>query len=230
MGVGHEVAVLFSKEGGRLALAARNEQMLRTVSGQIEAGGNEALIIPTDVRDPQQCEQFIRRIITHYGRLDILVNNAGIGSFGPAEELSLQVVEDLLAVNYKGAVSCSLAAYRQMLQQGSGHIIHVASIAGKVGLPRESAYVGSKHALVGFAQSLKKEALPHGIRVDTICPGGIDTPFWEKVPMHQRPDVSRFLKPEAVAQVVLFLASAPADVVFEDIIFNPRAEYLERFT
>lgn len=228
-GLGREIALQFGRQGARLALTARTQKAVDEVARQVQELGAEAFALSTDVQEIQQCERFIQETVSRYGQLDVLVNNAGIGVYGLVEELRPEDFEEALAVNYKGAVYCTLAAYREMRKQGQGHIINLASIAGKIGLPGESAYVAAKHALVGFAQSLKKEALRHNIRVDTICPGGMKTPFWEKVPPQRRPDTSKFLDPAAVAQLVVFLASTPEDIVFEDIVLHPRDEYIKRF-
>ncbi|MFQ5795222.1 MAG: SDR family oxidoreductase [Candidatus Bipolaricaulia bacterium] len=226
-GVGRSTAQLLGANGAKLILAGRTAEKLEVVADEVRSQGGEALPVPTDIRSREQCEALIARTVEQYGRIDILVNNAGLGIYGPIETVKGEDLEVLFDTNLKGAIYCAQAAYERMKDQRSGHIINIASVAGKYGLPGESAYVSTKFALVGFAGSLKKEAIHHGVRVDTLCPGGIDTPFWDLVP--NPPDTANFLSPDDVAGMVLYVAGTPTHMVFEDIVVHPHEEYVKRF-
>lgn len=226
-GVGLAVAKQFAQGGSNVVLAARSSDGLNRAQEAIEGLGAEALAVPTDISDREQCFALMERTMDHFGRVDCLVNNAGIGLYKPVEDVVPEDLDKALAVNFRGAMYCAQAAYDRMREQGSGHIINVASIAGKTGLPGESAYNASKFAMVGFGQSLKKEAIHHGIRVDNVCPGGIDTPFWDKVP--NPPDTSNFLTADDVAGLVAYVASTSERMVFDDITVNPKNEFIDRF-
>ncbi|MFB6285756.1 MAG: SDR family oxidoreductase [Candidatus Bipolaricaulia bacterium] len=226
-GVGLEVARQFAQGGSDIVLAARTADDLQTAQAEIENVGVDGLSVPTDVSDREQCFALIEQTTERFGRIDVLVNNAGIGLYKPVEDVVPEDLDKALSVNFRGAMYCAQAAYHQMREQGSGHIINVASIAGKTGLPGESAYNASKFAMVGFGQSLKKEAIHHGVRVDNLCPGGIDTPFWDKVP--NQPDTSNFLTADDVAGLVVYVASTSERMVFDDITVNPKKEFIDRF-
>lgn len=225
-GVGRAVALRFAKLGLKQVIGARGVSDLEKVVQEIRDVGGEAVGVPTDVSDPADAKNLVTSAMDEYGNLDILINNAGVGIYGDIEKFYLTDLDTLLSINLKGTYYCSQAAFRIMKQQKSGHVINVASIAGKMGLPQESAYNASKFGMVGVGQSLKKEGMPYGIRVHNVCPGGIDTPFWDEVP--NPPDVSKFLTPDEVAGVVEYVATSSENVVFEDITIHPKQEYEER--
>lgn len=225
-GVGRYVARRFARQNIKQVIGARSESDLESTAKEIEDIGGEVIVLPTDVSDPGECKTLIQTAVEEFGKLDILVNNAGVGIYGEIDNFYLTDLETLLSINLKGTYYCSQAAFRIMKKQKSGHIINVASIAGKMGLPRESGYNASKFGMVGIGQSLKKEGIAHNIRVHNICPGGIDTPFWDDVP--NPPDRTKFLDADEVASVVDYVANSSANVVFEDITLHPRDEYIER--
>ncbi|HKJ68125.1 MAG TPA: SDR family oxidoreductase [bacterium] len=226
-GVGRAVGEIFAGEGVRVVLAARTESQLEAAAEALREAGGDVLAVPTDVSSRKDCERLMATAVEHFGPVDILVNNAGVGIYNPVDKMTDQELDPLLAINLKGTIYCSQAVYLRMKERGSGHIINVASIAGKMGLPRESGYNASKFGMVGFGQSLKKEAIRYGVRVHNICPGGINTPFWDGV--QDKPDLSQFLDPEHVAGLVHYVAASPERMVFQDIIVHPHNEYLEWF-
>lgn len=226
-GVGRSVGELFVQDGAQVVLAARTESKLKAAAESLRSRGGDVLAVPTDVSKRKHCEQLIAQAVDAFGKVDILVNNAGVGIYNPVDDLSDEELETLLSINLKGTIYCSQAVFPMMKERGSGHILNVASIAGKVGLPWESGYNASKFAMVGFGQSLKKEGIRYGVRVHNICPGGINTPFWDDVP--EKPDISEFLDPDHVAGLVHYVAVSPEVMVFDDIVVHPHHEYLERF-
>lgn len=226
-GVGKAVGEIFARKGVRVVLAARTESRLKAAAESLRKAGGEVLAVPTDVSSREACEHLMSEAAGHFGLVDILVNNAGVGIYNPVDQMTDQDLETLLSVNLKGTIYCSQAVFPKMKERGSGHIINVASIAGKMGLPRESGYNASKFGMVGFGQSLKKEAIRYGVRVHNICPGGINTPFWDSV--EDKPDISKFLDPEHVAGLVHYVAASPERMVFQDIIVHPHDEYVGWF-
>jgi len=129
--------------------------------------------------------------------------------------------------NVKGVILGSQAAYRQMKEQGSGHIVNISSIAGKLHLPNESVYNASKWAVNGFTGTLRMEAQPHGVKVSCICPGGIDTPFWDGMDFTPFPDhidpKRDFMNPEDVAQTVLHVVASPGPYAVPEVVMQPMA-------
>lgn len=174
-GIGAELARQLAAQGAWLALAARRAHELDVVAQACIASGGRAIVVPTDVTDPAQCDHLIERAIEAYGRIDVLVNNAGLGAhfrFGPHADV--EVYERLMRVNYLGAVRCTRAAL-PALQQSRGLIVAMSSLAGKTGVPGRTAYAASKHAMNGFFDSLRIELDGTGVDVTVVCPGFVRT-------------------------------------------------------
>ncbi len=152
--------------------------------------------------------------------MDILVNNAGIGLFGPLEEFSLDDWERVMAVNLRSVFLCSREAILRMKPAGRGHIINISSVVGLKGYVNQGAYTASKHGVVGLTKVLAAELQPLGIKVSAVCPGGVDTELVTRA----RPDLdrSRLLKPEDVADTVLYLLGLP-DRAAVDLIYLRRS-------
>jgi NAD(P)-dependent dehydrogenase (short-subunit alcohol dehydrogenase family) len=174
-GIGSALALLLAREGASVVLAARRADRLRGLEATLRAEGHEALAHRCDVTRRGEAEELIARALSVYGRLDILVNNAGRGNFASVEDTTDEMIRTMFEVNVYSLWYTTRPALRQMRSQGSGHIINVASIAGKIGFPYNSAYVAAKHACVGFTQALRLELLETGIHASVVCPAGVLT-------------------------------------------------------
>jgi len=202
-GVGAETVRQLAKRGAVPVLAARSGDKLRAVSASVEG---EHLVCPTDVTDERSVNEAIRATVGKYGRIDVLVNNAGFGEFIPFRDATIEQFREAMDVNYLGAVRCAKAVYPYMAAAGKGHIVNVASIAGKLGTAKSTAYAASKHALLGFTNALRQDCKGTGILVSAVNPGPIDTPFFDRAD----PDgtyvrnLGRFmLKTEKVARAIV---------------------------
>jgi len=176
-GIGALAAERLSERGAIPILTARSEDKLRELSARIR--GPHA-VYPLDVTDPLQAEDIASRIYERYGRIDILLNNAGYGEFVKFQDADLEHFRGMMDVNYFGVVRCIQAVLPYMLRAGSGHIVNVASLAGKIGSAKSSGYAATKHAVLGLTESLRLELRPSGILVSAVNPGPIDTPFFER--------------------------------------------------
>ncbi|WP_028117086.1 SDR family oxidoreductase [Ferrimonas senticii] len=166
-GIGRALAVQLSQAGAQLMLAARNLERLRELQQQLPGA---SAVIALDVADPQQCQQAVAATIEQFGRLDMLINNAGITMWSRFEQLDdLTLLERLMRVNYLGAAWLTHSALPH-LKQSRGQIVAVASLAGLTGVPERSGYAASKHAMVGFFDSLRIELRGSGVDVSVICP------------------------------------------------------------
>jgi NAD(P)-dependent dehydrogenase (short-subunit alcohol dehydrogenase family) len=174
-GIGSALALLLAREGASVVLAARRADRLRGLEATLRAEGHEALAHRCDVTRRGEAEELIARALSVYGRLDILVNNAGRGNFASVEDTTDEMIRTMFEVNVYSLWYTTRPALRQMRSQGSGHIINVASIAGKIGFPYNSAYVAAKHACVGFTHALRLELLETGIHASVVCPAGVLT-------------------------------------------------------
>lgn len=174
-GIGTALARLLAREGFAVVLAARRRDRLESLAKEIRAAGGIALPIRCDVTVCEDAEQLVHDAVEAYGRIDVLVNNAGRGHLGSVEETTDAVIESMFALNVYPLWYTVRAALPYMREQGTGHLITVASIAGKVGFPYNSAYVAAKHAAVGFTHALRLELMETGIHASVVCPAGVLT-------------------------------------------------------
>ncbi len=176
-GIGAALAERLGREGARLVLAARREGELSRVARRIDETGTRALAVPTDVTVTAQAEALIERTLQTFGTIDVLVNNAGRGHLASVEDTDDRVIASIFAVNVFALWHTTRPALRAMKARGRGHIINVASMAGKVGYPFNSAYVAAKHACAGFTFALRAELAGTSLEASVVYPGGVRTPW-----------------------------------------------------
>lgn len=176
-GIGAVMAQQFATLGAIPILTARSTDKLESIAAGIQ--GQHA-VYPLDVTNTQQVNDVVSQIIARFGRIDILINNAGYGIFESFAGAPLEHFEDMMNVNYMGIVRCTQAVLPHMLKAGSGHIVNIASMAGKIGSAKSTGYSATKHAVLGFTNSLRQELMRTGISVTAINPGPISTPFFDK--------------------------------------------------
>ncbi len=218
-GIGEATAKAFAQAGALVAFNGRRADLGRQVEASIRAQGGEATYIQTDVRDPDQVAQFFRAVENRYRRIDIAFNNAGIVSpNAPTAEQSLAAWIDVMDTNARGYWLCMKAEIPIMLQQGGGHIINNASVSGHVGFANISPYSVSKHAIIGLTKCAALEYGPQNIRINSISPGGVDTPMRQQAILAQGGDPTtpppnlprRINTAHEMARVVMMLASEDA--------------------
>ena len=170
-GIGRELARQLAAQGAWLSLAARDLERLEAVKAECLASGGKAIAVRTDVCDPEQCAALVRRTVDEFGRIDALVNNAGVTMWATFEQVTdLGIFEKIMRTNYLGSVYCTHFAL-PYLKQTKGQIVGISSLTGKAGVPTRSGYAASKHAMVGFFDSLRIELAPEGVTVTMIYPG-----------------------------------------------------------
>lgn len=226
-GIGRSVAFRLAREGARVALFSRTESDLRAVAGEVESAGSQALVIAGDGRKEEDVARAVEETIGKLGGLDLLVINAGVGKYGPIEEFSAEDYDWIMDTNMRSTFLFARYAVPHLKQQRSGHVVVVASVAGKKGLPNEAVYCASKHAQVGFAQALDYELRPLGVKVTTIAPGGVNTYFafgTGRTPGD--PKLLEFLDPEDVAEAVLFAVTQPPKSRIIEVVMRPMVEPL----
>ncbi|WP_324716542.1 SDR family NAD(P)-dependent oxidoreductase [Carboxydochorda subterranea] len=226
-GIGRSVAIRLAREGVHAALFARTEPDLRAVAGAVQAQGARALVLPGDGRRVEDVQRAIAATIETLGGFDILVINAGVGKYGPLEAFSPDDYDWIMETNMRSTFLFARFAVPHLKRQGSGHVVIVASVAGKKGLPNEAVYCASKHAQVGFAQALDYELRPHGVKVTTIAPGGVHTHFalgTGRTPGD--PQLEEYLDPEDVAEAVYFAVAQPPKSRIIEVVMRPMREPL----
>ncbi|MEK3881769.1 SDR family oxidoreductase [Paenibacillus sp. PL2-23] len=174
-GIGAIAASLLAERGAVPVLTGRNEERLKKQADSIRG---ECAYYVMDVTDMEQVQQTVEQVVKRYGRIDILLNNAGYGQFESIAKMPVESYEAMMNTNYMGIVRCTKAVLPYMEQQGEGHIVNVASMAGKIGSAKSTSYTATKHAVLGFTNSLRMELKPLGIHVSSINPGPIDTEFF----------------------------------------------------
>ncbi len=176
-GIGRELALAFAERGAHLALAARSQDQLLAVASECGARrlGVQTLTVPTDVTDEAQLQRLVRAVLDRYGRIDILVNNAGILQGGALLDIGPDSIRKHLEVNVLAAMRLTQLVLPYMLQQNSGHIVNLASEAGRVAVPFMIPYSVTKHALIAFGDGLRRELVGTGVHVLTVSPSFTDT-------------------------------------------------------
>lgn len=221
-GIGKAICRLFSENGAKVVIADVNIKNGKKVEGEIKNLGYEAFFVKCDVTKSSQVKNLVRNVLKKYKNIDILVNNAGIYLHGTVDEMEEKDYDSLMNINLKGPFICSKYVIPIMKKNKSGIVINIASELGIVAEPESPAYCASKAALIHLTKSMALEYIKHGIRVNCICPGPIDTPllrnsFPDKKELEnyiQRHTLLKRLgKPEEVAEVVLFLASEDSSYV-----------------
>ena len=178
-GIGEATALALGRGGARVALVARRVEQLAAVARGVEAAGGTALVVPADVTIAAEVAGAIERCVARFGRLDVLVNNAGAAVFATVEETTEADLRRMLAVNLESVFHGIKAALPVMRRQGGGHIVNVASTAGRRGSPYVGAYCAAKFGVVGLTESLRAELMGSGIHVSLVLPGATRTPFFD---------------------------------------------------
>jgi NADP-dependent 3-hydroxy acid dehydrogenase YdfG len=218
-GIGRAVALAFSREGARVALAARTASDLNEVGAFIRSQNGLALAVPTDVCQESSVAALVERTLAEWGRVDILLTAAGVAAFGPVADSKLSEWDQMMAVNLKGVYLTCRAVLAPMMAQRRGTIINVVSVAAKRAVPGCAAYAASKHGVLGLTQVLAEEMRAHGVRVGALVPGAVDTSLWDHIP--NPPDRTRMLRPEDVAEAAVLMASLPAGASLEELTLLP---------
>ena len=204
-GIGRLLALRCAREGARVALVARREDELRQLADVIEKAGGTAMVVPCDVAERSQVFDAARAVLDRFGSVDILVNNAGYGHHRRFLEWDLDDIERMMRVNFLGTVYWTKALLPHMVERRTGWLVFMASVAGKLGVPEESAYAASKFAMVGLAEALSYEVEDAGVHVLTVCPGAINTPFFDAEALERMPPVARrmMIEPQRVVDAVM---------------------------
>jgi NAD(P)-dependent dehydrogenase (short-subunit alcohol dehydrogenase family) len=225
-GIGRATAEAFAAKGARVVAAARRQDELDSLVAAIESRGGKATAVVTDVSSSQEVQRMVDHAIATYGRLDYAVNNAGIeGVFTGITELADEDWDKVMHINLRGTFLCLKYEARAMLKGGhGGAIVNIGSVNSFLGFPTGSAYVASKHALIGLTTSVSAELASRGIRVNLVCPGLIDTPMhhrlrkligdeiYDKVAIPSI-HLQRAGKPEEIANSIVFLCSDEASYI-----------------
>jgi NADP-dependent 3-hydroxy acid dehydrogenase YdfG len=180
-GIGEATAHELAAAGASLVLAARREGRLNKLAEEIGGQGGEMLALRTDLNEQRDIQRLVGRTLAAFGRIDVLINNAGWGAYGWIEETKPDHLQKQFAVNVIGPLQLIRLVVPIMKDHGSGHIINISSYASRVAVPPQTIYAGTKYAIEGLSDGLRRELAPWGIRVSRVHPGGVkETEFNEK--------------------------------------------------
>jgi len=227
-GIGRDTAVLFAREGAKVVFTGRREAEGQETLRLVRDVGGDGLFVKGDVAKAADVEAMVRKTVEKYGRLDVAFNNAGIeGQWMPIAELPEEQFDQLVGINVKGVWLCLKYEIQQMLKQGDGGaIVNMSSVAGLMGAVGASAYVASKHAVIGMTRTAALEYAKAGIRVNAVCPAVIETPMAERafgdpaaskwvLSLHP---IGHFGKPIEIAEAVLWMCSSRASFMTGNFI------------
>ena len=226
-GIGRATSLAFAAAGATVVSSDMVCESGEETAMRIREAGGDACFIRADVTKPDEIRALISSTVERYGQLDCACNNAGIGVVGRFHEISEEDWQRTLAVNLSGVFHCMQQEIVQMLRQGHGSIVNIASIAGLVGLRDSAAYVASKHGVVGLTRTAAIELAPEGIRVNAVCPGFVHTPMVVRpntpagaiADISARHPIGRLGTPEEIAAVVVWISSdAPSFVTGHTLV------------
>lgn len=215
-GIGAATARLLAEHGVRLALASRRGE---------NPGVEGALVRETDVRDPASIQALVDATVDRFGQVDILVGNAGVGAYGPFLDTPMDQIDEMIDVNVKGLIYSVRAALPHLLKSDAADLVTIASEAGRRGLPNEAVYCSSKFAQVGLTSALDHELREQGVRCTSICPGGVATDFaMGRGRTPDMPQLPGMMRPEDVAETVLFVLTRPRNHRILEVALRPVTE------
>src|SRR6476646_7097710 len=230
-GIGKEIAVLFGREGAKVAIADLSQKAADATAREIDPSGKRTIGVAMDVANEEQVDVGTAKVIKTFGALDVLVSNAGIQIVAPLVDFEFAKWRKLLAIHLDGAFLTTRAALRQMYKQKRGSIIYMGSVHSKEASVLKAPYVTAKHGLIGLAKVVAKEGAAHGVRANVICPGFVRTPLVDKQIPEQaqhlgisEEDVIKkimlkdtvdgeFTTVDDVAQTALFFATFPSNAL-----------------
>jgi len=215
-GIGRAIAIELGKLGAKVVVASRNRSEIEETGKAI---GANASVLPTNVRKKDELERLFEQVAAAVGPVDILVNAAGLGIFGPVVNFKDEDFETLIETNLRGIFFTCRYVLPSMIERKRGHIINIASIAGKVGSANRAVYCASKFGVVGFTESLAEEVRQYGVRASVICPGSTDTRFSPSETSGKARE--RMLRPEDVAHAVRMLVTQEPNSFISEIIMRP---------
>jgi NADP-dependent 3-hydroxy acid dehydrogenase YdfG len=209
-GIGWATALAMATKGANVVVTARREQRLSELCDLIGGQGGKAVYLAGDAAEESTAQKCVELALKQYGRLDILINNAGAGNYKNLVDTSAEEYDALMDANMKSSFLFTRHAAPRMIEQKCGEILFISSVAGLQGYAGEAVYCASKFAQIGFAQALDGELRKFGIKVGTICPGGVKTEFAVgKGRTEEGVKSSYMMEPHEIAEAIVFACMQP---------------------
>lgn len=230
-GIGRATAASLARAGARVAVGARRTDLLESLVSEIASAGGEAIACRLDVADRAQCDAFAAAALDKWGRIDILVNNAGIMPLSFVKNLKVDEWDRMIDVNVKGVLHCTAAVVGHMRERGSGHIVNMSSVAGRIVFPAGSVYCATKHAVTAFTEGLRQElSARSGVRVTSIEPGVVATDLTDTITDEslqafvEGAKKMAALQADDIARAVLYAVEQPDHVSVNEVLVRPTVQ------
>ncbi|MCC7050444.1 MAG: SDR family NAD(P)-dependent oxidoreductase [Bacteroidia bacterium] len=235
-GIGKACAEIFAQNHYKLIITGRRNERLQQLKADLEKKYNTSVLtICFDIRNRNEVKKQIEQLSAKWKNISILINNAGLASgLAPIQEGDIDDWETMIDTNIKGLLYLSRAIMPEMIKNKNGHIINVASIAGKEAYPNGNVYCATKHAVDAISKAMRIDLLPHGIKVTNIAPGLVETEFslvrfkGDAERAKQTYNRLKALEAKDIADVIYFAATRPANVTLNDIVITPLAQAMTR--
>ncbi len=208
-GIGKESALEFAKLHASVVLVSRDRNKLEEVTKELLKYQTRILVCACDISQKDQVNEMSKQVLEKFGTVDVLVNNAGFGIYGNSNDLKVEEIESQMRTNYLGMVYCTKTFLPKMLEQKSGHIINVASVAASFGIPGMAGYCASKFAMLGYSESLYHELKGSGVGITVVSPIMVRTNFFNHNSFNNMPRYTTTLSANTVAKTVVRAASSP---------------------
>ncbi|MBB4637859.1 SDR family oxidoreductase [Longimicrobium terrae] len=231
-GMGEAAARHLSAHGAAVVLGARRIGRLRALVEEITAAGGKALAVETDVTDRGQVQHLVNAAVETYGRIDVLINNAGVMPLSPMDRLKVDEWDQMIDVNLKGVLYGIAAALPPMMEQKSGHIINLSSVAGHKLFGGSAVYSATKFGVRALSEGLRQEVKAYNIRTTIISPGAVKTELLDHI---SETDIQKAnqdyvgqvgVPADSFARIVAFAISQPEELDINEILFRPTSQEL----
>jgi NADP-dependent 3-hydroxy acid dehydrogenase YdfG len=227
-GIGEATALALAAEGAKVVLAARRVERLEQLEKQITSGGGQALSISTDVAEEAQVNEMVQQAKEHFGSVDILVNNAGVMLTGPVEGANTSDWRRMIDIDLLGLMYATHAVIPVMKAQGSGHVVNIASVSGRITSANFAVYNATKFGVVAFSDALRKEVYKDKIRVTVIEPGAVATELTRQITNQESKEQVEGLyqsvtplESEDIAGAIIYAVTQPPRVNVNEILLLP---------
>lgn len=230
-GIGFATALALSKAGAKVAIGARRTDLLSELEKKIKENGGEVYSQKLDVTKKNECSSFVDNVLKKWGTVDILVNNAGLMPLSFFKNLKIDEWDQMIDVNIKGVLYCTGAVITHMLENKSGHIINISSVAGRIVFPAGSVYCATKHAITAFSEGLRQElSVRKNIRVTCIEPGVVATELTNTITDEslqgfvENAKKMESLQVEDIANAIVYAVESPNHVNVNEILIRPTTQ------
>ncbi len=217
-GIGFAIAGSLGRMGAKIGICARDARKLDDAAGQLRRAGAEVVAMAADVTSAKDIAALVAKTVQSLGAIEILVNNAGTGYFGPTHEADEKNWDAVLDTNLKSVFLLSKAVAPGMIERRSGHIINIASLAGKNAFKNGGIYCASKWGLMGLTECMAEDLREYGIRVSVICPGSVATDFGSPT---SKKDPAKMLQPDDIAHAVEMLVTQSPQSFISELLIRP---------